>query len=210
MFNLPLIIQLPIFFFAVVFHEYAHGWVAYRFGDDTAKVTGRLTLNPLPHIDPIGTILLPLLLIISGSRFIIGWAKPVPINPYRLKDPRRDLIKVSAAGPLANMTLAVVSAMCVWIMKMANIDMMMLIGLLKFSVFINLLLGVFNLVPVPPLDGSNILSGLLPREMAIQYERIKPYGFLIIIILFYTGILWRIIIPIVGILYSILLGGITR
>jgi len=212
MFNLPLIIQLPIFFFSVIIHEYAHGWTAYRFGDDTAKVTGRLTLNPLPHIDPIGTVVLPLFLVLFRSPFIIGWAKPVPVIPYRLSDPRRDLIKVSASGVLANFSLAIFAALLVRIIitfAVANfLFNRIILNMLLYCIFINLLLGVFNLVPVPPLDGSKIVSGILPPELSMKYERISPYGFVIILVLIYTGLLWGLIIPVVRFLFSILLIGV--
>ncbi len=212
MFNLPLIIQLPIFFFSVILHEYAHGWTAYRFGDDTAKVSGRLTLNPLPHIDPIGTVVLPLFLVLFRSPFIIGWAKPVPVTPYRLSDPRRDLIKVSAAGVLANFSLAIFAALLVRIIVALAVESLLFNGIvlnmLVYCIFINLLLGVFNLVPVPPLDGSKIVSGILPPDMSMKYEMISHYGFIIILVLVYTGILWRIIIPIVRLFLSLLLIGV--
>ena len=212
MLNLPLIIQLPIFFFSVIIHEYAHGWTAYRFGDDTAKVTGRLTLNPLPHIDPIGTVVLPLFLVLFRSPFIIGWAKPVPVIPYRLRDPRRDLIKVSASGVLANFSLAIFAALLARIIISFAIENLLfnriILNMLLYCIFINLLLGVFNLVPVPPLDGSKIVAGILPPDLSIKYESISSYGFIIILVLIYSGLLWGIIIPIVRFLFSVLLIGV--
>ncbi|MCK4802472.1 site-2 protease family protein, partial [bacterium] len=147
----PLPVKLVILLFAIVIHECAHAWMASRCGDNTARYAGRITLNPLPHIDPIGTIMFPLLLILSRSPFIIGWAKPVPINPLNFNDPRVDLARVGASGPLSNIGLAIISSFLVWIfiyLPMGEIKNSLIIILL-FSVLINLLLAVFNLIPVP-------------------------------------------------------------
>ena len=203
---IPLPVALVIFFFAIVIHECAHGWMASRCGDDTARDAGRITLNPLPHIDPIGTIIFPLLLILSRSSFVIGWAKPVPINPYNFNNPRVDLVRVGAAGPLSNIGLAIASSFLVWIFSYLSIGEIKnsIMVILLFSVLINLLLAVFNLLPIPPLDGSQILSGLLPTHLAMRYERIRSFGFIIIFFLLLTGLLWAIILPIVQFLYNIL------
>ncbi len=203
---IPLPVALVIFFFAIVIHECAHAWMASRCGDDTARNAGRITLNPLPHIDPIGTIIFPLLLILSRSSFVIGWAKPVPINPYNFNNPRTDLVRVGASGPLSNIGLAIGSSFLVWIFSYLPVGEIKnsIMVILLFSVLINLLLAVFNLLPIPPLDGSQILSGLLPTHMAIKYEGISRYGFIIIFLLLLTGLLWAIIIPIVQFLYSLL------
>jgi len=203
---IPLPVALVIFFFAVVVHECAHGWMASRCGDNTARYAGRITLNPLPHIDLIGTVIFPLLLIVSGSPFVIGWAKPVPVNPYNFNNPRRDLVRVGAFGPLSNIGLAVVSSFLVWISSYLPMEELRrsLLLILLFSVLINLLLAVFNLIPIPPLDGSQIMSGLLPSHMAMRYAAIAPFGFIIIFLLLLTGLLWAIIIPIVQFLYSLL------
>jgi len=204
MISLP--VALVIFFFALVIHECAHAWMASRCGDNTARYAGRITLNPLPHIDPIGTIIFPLLLILSRSPFIIGWAKPVPINPLNFNNPRVDLVRVGASGPLSNIGLAIVSSFLVWIFTYLPIGEIKnsLIIVLLFSVLINLLLAVFNLIPIPPLDGSQILSGLLPDHLVKRYEMITPYGFIILFFLLLTGLLWTIILPIVQLLYRIL------
>lgn len=204
MISLP--VALVIFFFALVIHECAHAWMASRCGDNTARYAGRITLNPLPHIDPIGTIIFPLLLILSHSPFIIGWAKPVPINPLNFNDPRVDLVRVGASGPLSNIGLAIISSFLVWIFVYLPIGEIKnsLIIILLFSVLINLLLAVFNLIPIPPLDGSQILSGLLPDHLVKRYEMITPYGFIILFFLLLTGLLWTIILPIVQLLYKIL------
>ncbi|MDH5173784.1 MAG: site-2 protease family protein [Elusimicrobiota bacterium] len=203
---IPLPVALVIFFFAIVIHECAHAWMASRCGDNTARYAGRITLNPLPHIDPIGTIILPLLLILSRSSFVIGWAKPVPINPLNFNNPRADLVRVGAAGPLSNIGLAIGSSFLVWIFSYLPVGEIKnsIIIILLFSVLINLLLAVFNLLPIPPLDGSQILSGLLPDHLARRYETISRYGFIIIFLLLLTGLLWAIILPIVQFLYSLL------
>ncbi len=202
----PLPVKLVILLFAIVIHESAHAWMASRCGDNTARYAGRITLNPLPHIDPIGTIIFPLLLVLSRSPFIIGWAKPVPINPLNFNDPRMDLARVGASGPLSNIGLAIISSLLVWIFTYLPIGEIKnsLIIILLFSVLINLLLAVFNLIPVPPLDGSQILSGLLPTHLAMRYETIRPYGFIILFFLLLSGLLWTIILPVVQILYKIL------
>lgn len=202
----PLPVKLVILLFAIVIHECAHAWMASRCGDNTARYAGRITLNPLPHIDPIGTIIFPLLLILSRSPFIIGWAKPVPINPLNFNDPRVDLARVGASGPLSNIGLAIISSFLVWIFTYLPIGEIKnsLIIILLFSVLINLLLAVFNLIPVPPLDGSQIISGLLPTHLAMRYETIRPYGFIILFFLLLSGLLWTIILPVVQLLYNIL------
>ncbi len=204
MISLP--IGLVIFFFAIVMHESAHAWMASRCGDNTAKYAGRITLNPLPHIDPIGTIIFPLLLILSRSPFVIGWAKPVPIDPYNFHNPRADLVRVGVSGPLSNIGLAILSSFLVWIFSYLPIGELRIsvLVILLFSALINLLLAVFNLIPIPPLDGSQILSGLLPPHMAMRYGMIAPFGFIIIFLLLLTGLLWGIILPIVEFLYNLL------
>ncbi|MFH1888907.1 MAG: site-2 protease family protein [Candidatus Omnitrophota bacterium] len=182
---------------AVTVHEFSHGWVAYKLGDPTAKNSGRLTLNPLAHIDPIWTFLLPLFLFINtGGRFTFGAAKPVPINYLSLKSPKRDMVLIGASGPLANFILAFLLSL---LLKTAVLAFPISLIIIRLIV-INVVLGVFNLIPIPPLDGSRILIGALPRELARQYAFIEPYGFLIIILLLYSGIFGRIIWPIVGLI----------
>lgn len=175
-----------ILFFSVVLHEVAHGYVALRFGDTTAKFNGRLTLNPLKHIDPLGSILLPLLLLFSGTRFIIGWAKPVPINPANFYNRRRDLVWVSLAGPLTNFTLAFI---CSLIFKAVPASLVFFKQLLLLAIQLNLLLGLFNLIPIPPLDGSRAVAYFLHGKIAYWYDRLEPYGLVIIFFLAYTGAL---------------------
>ncbi len=190
-----------MFFIALTVHEFAHGFVAYKKGDPTAKFSGRLTLNPLAHIDPIGTFLLPLFLIISGSPVVFGWAKPVPINTWLLRNPKKDIVQIALAGPLANFLFAVLLGILYRILSFIPFFKIILPEL----IFLNLLLCVFNLIPIPPLDGSRILSGLLPYPWSLKYSMIEPYGFIIIIILLFLGIGDWLLLPIVNFLYSLIL-----
>lgn len=181
---------------ALVAHEVSHGWVAYQLGDPTAKQMGRLSLNPLRHMDPIGTVLLPLGLIVMRSPIVFGWAKPVPINFLRLGHPKRDLIWVGLAGPLANFALAV--ALSGWV-RWADVPIASFAGTVALTAILtNLVLGWFNLVPVPPLDGSRVLVGLLPYRWARWMMALEPFGFLILIGLLYLGLLNRFIWPTVA------------
>jgi Zn-dependent protease len=181
----------PPLLIAVVLHELAHGYVARRLGDDTAEKAGRLTLNPLAHIDPFGSVILPLLLTVSNAPFLFGWAKPVPVNFRNLRNPRRDGVLVAAAGPMTNLTLAVLSALLLHLTGggappsgMPVLSIVMLI-----SVQLNVVLAVFNLLPILPLDGGRVLFGLLPREPAMIFARTERYGMLIVIGLLATGVL---------------------
>jgi Zn-dependent protease len=187
-FNLDVFAVVPVvlaFVVGITVHEFAHGWTADRLGDPTARYAGRLTLNPVAHADPIGTILLPILLIATGSRFIFGWAKPVPINPYHFRDRRRGLVLVSVAGPLANVVTAVIAAV---LLGFWGFSSQVLAEILVTMIWINMILAVFNLIPVPPLDGSKILAGLLPgrQEWLIRFEQ---YGMIILILLVFSGAL---------------------
>ncbi len=198
-----LILAIPVFLLAVTIHEYAHGWVAFKKGDTTARDAGRLSLSPLAHIDPVGTIIFPLLLALSGLP-VFGWAKPVPINFNRLNNPKKDLLWVGLAGPAANIIFAFCIAM---ILRFAPVSGLITFGRLMFyMVIINLLLGIFNLIPVPPLDGSRILTSLLPIKQAMVYMRLERFGFLIIIALLWTGIIGKVVFPIVHFLAYFLLG----
>ncbi|MDO9513761.1 MAG: site-2 protease family protein [Elusimicrobiota bacterium] len=200
---------LPILFFSVIVHEVAHGYAALRLGDETALYSGRLTLNPIPHIDPVGTIILPLFLVISHSPFLIGWAKPVPVNPYNFVNPRQDFAKVGAAGPLANIALALISAMLLTVINLAGLmtSFELIAGLLQYSVFINILLAVFNLIPIPPLDGSRILAAILPYDKAYKYERMMRFGpFLTLIVLWmFWPVIFTIVRTIAGTILSVAL-----
>lgn len=174
--------SLVILLFSIIVHEVMHGLAALYFGDSTAQRAGRLTLNPIPHIDPIGSILLPLLLTISGSGFIIGWAKPVPVNPLNFRDIKLGEIVVSLAGVLSNFTIAVLAAILFHLLGSTD-DL--LSNILLYAVNINLLLGIFNLLPIPPLDGSKIVMSLLPLNFAMQFRQLERYGLLIIFLLWF-------------------------
>lgn len=215
--------------FSAIFHEYAHGWIAYKLGDYTAKDAGRLTLNPLAHIDPVGSILLPLLLLISKSGFLIGWAKPVPYNPYNLRDRKYGELKVALGGPGTNFLLAILFGFIARLTPLAsdikqvlainflqsNNDFLLnqMHGSLAASIFtmsiiiiiVNLLLMIFNLIPVPPLDGSKILMAFLPHNWQMKINSIEPYGIMILLFLLMFNFL-SFIWPLVIFLFSIIVG----
>ncbi len=194
---------LPLLF-AMILHEYAHGWVAHHYGDPTARLQGRLTLSPLAHIDLFGSIILPLLCLLLPGSFFIGWAKPVPVDPRHLQNPRRHMALVAAAGPGMNLLLAIGSAlvlagalsidptlMASWPPQPGQSPRRDLLGMFLlpiaamslYSVFINVLLMVFNLIPIPPLDGGRVLTSLLPPQSALALSRMEPYGMLVIVLL---------------------------
>lgn len=188
---------LPVLF-AITVHEVAHGWVARQLGDPTAMMLGRLTLNPLKHIDPIGTVLVPLILIVAGG-VIFGWAKPVPVAAENLRHPKRDMALVAAAGPISNLLMAFIWAL---IMKAALIlpdDLMALALPLTYmggaGITINVLLMVLNLLPVPPLDGSRVVAGFLPDPLAWKFSRIEHYGLIILLLLMVSGLLGKVMWP---------------
>ncbi|MDD5460735.1 MAG: site-2 protease family protein [Methylococcales bacterium] len=183
---------LPVIF-AITVHEVAHGWVAKRYGDNTAFVQGRLTLNPIKHIDLFGTIILPGLLLITGTGFIFGWAKPVPVDARNFKKPLQDMAIVALAGPVSNLLMAVIWALItrlgVTIGAGAEAISLPLIYSGVAGISINLVLALINLLPIPPLDGSRILTGILPSYWAWQYNRLERYGFIILLVLLYTNLL---------------------
>ncbi len=196
---------IPVLF-AITVHETAHGWMALRFGDPTAKMLGRLTLNPIKHIDPIGTILVPGVLLLLGG-FLFGWARPVPITAQNLRDPRKDMAWVAAAGPLSNLLMAVFWALVVrfgvilgpshgWVMFVLYVGVA--------GMFVNTILMMLNLLPLPPLDGSRVVSALLPPRLSWQYGRIEQYGLPILLLLLLTGILGKILWPLITLLLIIL------
>lgn len=201
----------PPFLIAITFHELAHGWVADRLGDPTARLAGRLTLNPLKHLDPFGT----LAIIITQ---MIGWAKPVPVNPYNLRNPRKDMVLVAAAGPGMNLAIALLSGLLYRLllavlsqsrdlphMETIAYYMYPLLLMIKVNVQINVALAIFNIIPIPPLDGGRILSGLLPREQAESYSRIEPYGFIILLALIFTDVISRVIGPVIFAIVAVIL-----
>ena len=200
---------LPVLF-AITLHEVAHGWVARQLGDPTAMMLGRLTLNPLKHIDPVGTVLVPLTLIVisqftTGGFFIFGWAKPVPVAAENLHHPKRDMALVAVAGPTANLVMAFGWAL---IMKLGlTLPVSLALPLTYMGgagIAINVLLMVLNLIPVPPLDGSRVVAGLLPDPLAWKYGRLEQYGMMILLLLMVSGILWKIMGPPVAMVESMI------
>src|SRR3990172_4055300 len=214
---LKIMVIAPPVIFAIIVHEVAHGWVANKLGDPTARNMGRLTLNPLRHIDPFGTVIMPLLLLLlTDGRFIFGYAKPVPINPYNFKDPKKGMALSSLAGPGVNILMAV---SCAFLLRMVMpalegpipkpawdwfaVPVALMLG---YGVIVNVVLAVLNMIPVPPLDGSRILYCLLPDRQAAAYYRLERFGMLILLALLGTGIIARVITPIIRPILFLLLG----
>jgi len=208
-----LISAIPILI-AITFHEVSHGFVAYKLGDPTAKMLGRLTLNPIAHIDIFGTILLPMLLVIAtNGQFVFGYAKPVPINPMNFKNPRQGMAISAAAGPVTNIVLAFFSVLALKFViipltavspaSVTETVLSPMAMILMSSVIINLVLASFNMIPIPPLDGGRVLTGLLPSSQAMTFSKIEPFGFIIVIILIYTGIAGKLIMPFISFFLNI-------
>lgn len=181
---IEILIFLVFLFFSVIVHEVAHGYAALKNGDPTAKYMGRLTLNPIPHIDPIGTLLLPFLLILLRFPILIGIAKPVPINPYYFRNYKVGMISVGISGPLSNIFLGIIFAFLYKLFPSSILS-----EYLKIGSFINFILAFFNLIPIPPLDGSRVVAVLLPYNLRLVYERIERYGIFLVLILAMTGFL---------------------
>ncbi len=208
--NLALI--APGFLLAITVHEFTHGYVAYRLGDPTAKLAGRLTFNPISHLDPFGTLVLVL-------TQMIGWAKPVPVDPRYLRNPRKDMLWISLGGPAANLLTAVVLALLLHIILFlfsgavvgggSSFILAPLVYILLFGVKINVILAVFNLIPIAPLDGAKILGGMLPRRQAYELEKLEPYGFIILMLLVFTGAVGYVILPPVRLIETLLLTGLS-
>ena len=192
---------------AIALHEVSHGYVAFRLGDPTAKLLGRLTLNPIAHIDLFGTIIMPILLYtLTDGRFMFGYAKPVPINPMNFKNPRQGMAISAAAGPITNILLAFASFLIMNILiplaallpvTIAETVFKPIIFILQASIYWNVVLAVLNMIPIPPLDGGRVLTGLLPSKQAMSFSKIEPFGFIIVLILFYTGIANLFIMPVI-------------
>jgi len=194
-----LIVWAPPILLAITLHEVAHGWTALQFGDTTAQSQGRLSLNPLQHVDPVGTVLVPAMLFFLGG-FIFGWAKPVPVNFGRLHNPKRDMALVALAGPGANLAMALVWGVFMTVGQTASIAGLPWLGIPLVhmgtaGIIINVIIGVLNMLPIPPLDGSRVLAGLLPNRLALPYMRLEPFGLVILLLLLATGLLGFILRP---------------
>ena len=210
-----IVVMIVPLLFAITIHEVAHGYVAYKMGDHTAKLAGRLTLNPIRHLDPVGSLILPLILKLTGSPVIFGYAKPVPVNFSNFRDYRKSTIYVASAGVLANLALAVISGVLfqilghfkwLWYTSFFKPFILDLYYILGYSVVINSVLAVFNMIPIPPLDGSKILAMLLPVRLRLQFIRIERFGMIIIIFLLLTNSLNRVISFFLTPMFNILLG----
>ncbi|MFA5073815.1 MAG: site-2 protease family protein [Nitrospirota bacterium] len=215
--QLVMVMALPLIF-AIVLHEVAHGWVASKLGDQTARDLGRLTLNPLPHIDLIGTIIMPIaLLLLTNGKFVFGYAKPVPINPLNFKNPKKDMALSSLAGPGINIAMALgftllLRVLLPGIQAIVPQDVWewiaMPMGLMfTYGILINIVLAVLNLIPIPPLDGSRVMYWILPDKLASAYYRLEPFGFIIILALLALGVLGKIIGPIIEPILLFLISG---
>ena len=189
-------LAIPAFLLALTCHEVAHGYVAKRLGDPTAEELGRLTLNPIKHISLFGTIMFPLMLYLAHSPVIFGWAKPVPVDPRYFRHPLRGMMWVGMAGPIANFILAAIGAVVFRLLAPLTSGQSILLDSVVLFMLVNLVLGFFNLIPIPPLDGSRIVTGLLPRSLAIEYMKLERFGFLILFGLLYLGIFRRFVFPV--------------
>ena len=201
---LVLLVNLVVLFFSLSLHESAHAWSAERFGDPTGRLLGRVSLNPLVHVDPIGTVVFPLVGMLSGG-VIFGWAKPVPVDTSRLRDPKKAQMIVSAAGPLSNLLAAVVfglglrillglpAGFASWLAEPLQL-------ILRSGLYLNVILAVFNLLPIPPLDGSWILSGLLPKPLDRVVEMVRPFGFLLLLLFLFSGLFSAVLRPVMSLL----------
>ena len=195
------IFQILVLIFSAIIHEYMHGFVAYQLGDDTDKRAGRLTINPIPHLDWLGSVILPLMMVLSGLGFVIGWAKPVPYNPYNLRDKKWGEAKVALAGPLSNLAVALVFGL---ILRFTPFISLNFAGLVTIIIYINLLLMIFNLLPIPPLDGSKVVAAFLSPMKKLKYFSLSGYGMIIVVfvVMFFS---WVITAP-VNFLFKLIAG----
>lgn len=196
---------IPVLF-AITLHEVAHGWVARQFGDRTAEMLGRLTINPLKHIDPLGTVLIPAIALMTTG-FLFGWAKPVPVATRNLRNPRRDMMLVAAAGPSANLLMALFWAFFTKAVTLSGLEGMTLLFFLtmgQIGVFINVILAVFNMLPIPPLDGGRVLSGLLPPRASTRLDAMEPYG--LFIVLGFIFFAWSYLRPVISAVTNFFMG----
>ncbi len=193
---------LLIVFFSVICHEIAHGYTAYRMGDPTAYRMGRLTFNPIPHIDIFGTIILPLFLVLSGSRFLFAWAKPVPVNPSYFRNPRQGMMIVAIAGPATNLALALIMTLLLHLFGRAMPEMLM--HSVAIAALINVVLMVFNLLPIPPLDGSRIVARFLKGKALWSYMKLEPYGMFIVFGMLFLGVISQLLTPVLTLTVRIL------
>lgn len=211
-----LAISAPAILIAITFHELSHGFIADRLGDPTAKMMGRLTVNPFAHIDLFGTIIMPIMLLVfTNGQFVFGYAKPVPINPMNFRDPKRDMAISAASGPITNILLALTSVLLLKYVvfpagailpdSISDKILQPIAMMLKASILINVVLSVFNMIPVPPLDGGRVLIGFLPPRQAYLYSKIEPFGMIIVIILIFTGIARYLVSPLVDIFLRLLI-----
>ena len=196
------VLVLAVLIFSIVVHEVAHGYAAHRLGDPTARLSNRLTMNPLAHVDLMGSIVVPLVLWFT-SHYIFAWAKPVPFDPRYFRNPRKGIMIVGAAGPASNLGLAIVSGLLCRLVEGFNPLLGFFLSLMCAT---NILLCVFNLIPIPPLDGSRVLMGILPPPLAWRYAQFERYGFIVVAILAFSGILFRVIWPVVAVGEMLLMG----
>ncbi len=206
-----LLLWLVVLLFSLSVHESAHAWSADRLGDPTARMLGRVTLNPISHIDPIGTLLFPVLTSLLGG-VIFGWAKPVPVNPFNLAKPRFHHALIAAAGPASNVLLALVCLAGLQVLVTGFSDrtlgstgiLFALVEMFRIGLLLNVVLAVFNLFPIPPLDGGWILAGVLPESMARWVDAIRPYGFVLLVVLLYSGVFYAVLGPVLAAVWSLI------